>query len=256
RLGLDRQGLDEADQGARRGGHGDEGRLRVAAEGELGLQIGMPALAFAGAERISRLGHEAVDDTVPGQAVIEARLGQQAYAGYVAGRRLGSHLDQDAALVGVDDQKIVGRRRAPVVSGDRWSRVTGRRRRVLSRSRRHARQKRSRQGRAGDPKSLPHASPLPGATRDAQPPCTGGWTAQMLKDAPFSALAASTAALNGVEPGTATRIVGRSASGMAEARRARVMTSASGPTAPSWASSPAFSARTTSRPCTTRPNTV
>uniref|UniRef100_A0A0N4ZJK2 LigA n=1 Tax=Parastrongyloides trichosuri TaxID=131310 RepID=A0A0N4ZJK2_PARTI len=140
RLGLHRQGLDEADQGARRGRHGDERRLRVTAEGELGLQVGMPALSLARAQRIAGLGHEAVDDAMPGHAVIEARLGQQADAGDMAGCGLGRHLHQDAALAGVDDQQIIRRHRPPVAGGDRRGRLTrrsivGRRRRVLGRRR-------------------------------------------------------------------------------------------------------------------------
>ncbi|MNL08607.1 hypothetical protein D3C87_1293340 [compost metagenome] len=96
--------MQEAQHGPGRRGHRRERGLGVAAEGELGLQVGIGALPLAGAQGIAGLGHELIDHPVPDDPVIEAAARQQADALDMAGRQFRGQFDQDASLVGVDHQ--------------------------------------------------------------------------------------------------------------------------------------------------------
>ena len=52
-------------EGADRSRDWGEGHVRPTAESELGLQVGIPALPLARAQRIAGLGHEPIDHPVP-----------------------------------------------------------------------------------------------------------------------------------------------------------------------------------------------
>ena len=69
--------------------------------------------------RIAGLVHEVVDDPEEGAAVVEAGPGQFADPRHRCGRRQRAQLDDDPALVGVDDQHVLGIGRAPVGLGGR-----------------------------------------------------------------------------------------------------------------------------------------
>ncbi|MNV72166.1 hypothetical protein D3C71_1652340 [compost metagenome] len=105
--------MQEAQHGPGGRGHRREGRLAVAAEGELGLQVRIGALPLAATEGVAGLGHELIDHPVPDLTVIEAAPRQQPDALDMTGRQFGSQLDQDAALAGVDHQQVLRRNRAP-----------------------------------------------------------------------------------------------------------------------------------------------
>ena len=66
---------------------------------ELGLQVGLLRAAAAGAGRVAALRHEAGDDTVEDDAVVEARIRQIGDARDMAGSEIGAQLDGDVAAV-------------------------------------------------------------------------------------------------------------------------------------------------------------
>ena len=72
---------------------------------ELGLEL-LAGPAGAGALRASRLRHEAVDDAVKDDAVVEAVAHQLLDARDMTGREVGPHFDHDIALGGLQSQRI------------------------------------------------------------------------------------------------------------------------------------------------------
>ena len=76
---------------------------------ELGHDVALARAAGAGAGGIAGLGHEARDDAVEDDAVVEPSLGQLLDPGDVLGRHVGQELDQHAAARGqLDDERVVG----------------------------------------------------------------------------------------------------------------------------------------------------
>ena len=69
--------------------------MRLAAE--LGLEVRKVGAAGAAAGRIAALRHEARNDTVKENAVVETAFGQRLDALDMAGREIGAELDHDVA---------------------------------------------------------------------------------------------------------------------------------------------------------------
>jgi hypothetical protein len=79
--------------------------MRLAAE--LRLEVGKLGAAAAGAGGVAALGHEAGDDAVEGDAVVEALLGELLDPLDMAGREVGPEPDDDvAAAVEIEHQGI------------------------------------------------------------------------------------------------------------------------------------------------------
>ena len=113
----------------RRVGEADEelriGRIRVARarhaeraalerrRGEFGLQIGQIRTARAGAGGIAGLGHEAGNDAMEDDAVVELALHQRLDLRDVLGRQIGPEADDDLAVLGGEDQRVLGVVRRP-----------------------------------------------------------------------------------------------------------------------------------------------
>ncbi len=89
------------------------GDSRPTAEGEFAGDVGQGRAARAVALGITALGHETIDHTVEGQVVVEVLARQLLDPRHRERRDLGDHLDQDAALGGVDHQQVLGVHRAP-----------------------------------------------------------------------------------------------------------------------------------------------
>ena len=84
---------------------GGAAQVRLAAE--LGLEVGLIGAAGAGAGRVTALGHEALDDSVEGDAVVEALLRELADPRDMAGGEVGPQADDDvAAAIEVEDQSV------------------------------------------------------------------------------------------------------------------------------------------------------
>ena len=80
---------------------------------ELGRKVGLLGAAHAGAGRVARLGHEAVDHAVEDDAVIEAGLGQLGDLRHMLGRQVGPQRDgEGAALAGLHGDFFGGECRA------------------------------------------------------------------------------------------------------------------------------------------------
>ena len=62
----------------------------------------------AGAGRIAGLGHEARDHAVKLDVVVEAFLGELLHARDMLGREIGPQLDQHAAGLELDDERVLG----------------------------------------------------------------------------------------------------------------------------------------------------
>jgi hypothetical protein len=91
-----------------RAGHGGDAALvRLAAE--FGRKVGLVGSPHAASRRIAALGHEAVDDAVEDDAVVETLLGQLLDAGDMARREIGAQPDDDvaAAVEGKDEGVLV-----------------------------------------------------------------------------------------------------------------------------------------------------
>ena len=89
---------------ARHGAHAAHVRLGV----ELGVEVAELGAAGAGAVRAAGLGHEALDDAVEDDAVVEAFARQRLDALDVLGREIGPQRDDDLALRGVHDERVLG----------------------------------------------------------------------------------------------------------------------------------------------------
>ena len=88
------------------GHRADAAHMRLGVE--LGLQVRIARAAGAGAVRAADLRHEAVDDAMEDDAVIEALAGEQLDALDMAGSEIGTQLDDDAALGGFHDEGVLG----------------------------------------------------------------------------------------------------------------------------------------------------
>jgi hypothetical protein len=87
-----------------------DGAAQVRQIVELGGQVRQVGRAVAGAQRIAALGHEAFDDAVEGEAVVEAAAGQRLDPLDMAGRVVRAQLDHHAAAVRqVQDPAILRR---------------------------------------------------------------------------------------------------------------------------------------------------
>ena len=84
-------------------GHAEDPRLIVArASAELPIIL-IARTAGATTEGVSALGHEAVDDSMEGDIIIESELGQIDGAGDVHGRFVGQQFELDGSHVGFND---------------------------------------------------------------------------------------------------------------------------------------------------------
>jgi hypothetical protein len=75
---------------------------------ELGREVGIARAADADALGVAGLGHEALDDAVELDVVVEALLGQQLDALDVLGREVGAQLDEHTAGFQLDDEGVLG----------------------------------------------------------------------------------------------------------------------------------------------------
>src|SRR6185312_14436870 len=84
---------------------------------ELGLEL-LARAAGAVAARIAGLGHEALDDAVEFQRVIEAGANQLLDASDMIGREIRAQFDGDAALGRIEIERVfeIGHRGPPLVS--------------------------------------------------------------------------------------------------------------------------------------------
>ncbi len=90
-----------AESGILRARHADRAALERLAENSA-LMFGQIGMAHAGAGRIAGLRHEAVDDAMEDDAVVEAALGQGLDLRDMLWRKIGPQLDRDAAVLGVE----------------------------------------------------------------------------------------------------------------------------------------------------------
>ena len=96
---------------------------------KLGLQIGKIGTARPGAGRIAGLGHEAGNDAMEDDAVVELALHQRLDLRDVLGRQIGPEADDDLAVLGGQDQRVLlvvvgqrGARRAAMSGNARTAR--------------------------------------------------------------------------------------------------------------------------------------
>src|SRR5687768_18077326 len=83
------------------------GAADVGLAAELGPEVGLVGTAHAAPGRVAALGHEAGDDAVEDDPVVETFLDQLPYPGDVPGREIGPKLDDDvAAAAEVEDQGV------------------------------------------------------------------------------------------------------------------------------------------------------
>ncbi len=75
---------------------------------EFGLEVGLVAAAHAASCRVPALGHEAGDDPVEHDAVVETVLGQFGDSLDVIGGEVGAKLDDDIAAGGKVKRQGVG----------------------------------------------------------------------------------------------------------------------------------------------------
>ena len=75
---------------------------------ELGRQVGQVRAARAGSGRVAGLGHEAGNDAVEDEAVVELLLHQRLDLGDVLGRPVGPEQDHDLAVLRRHDDGVVG----------------------------------------------------------------------------------------------------------------------------------------------------
>ena len=95
-----------AESGLWRAGHADRAALELGL-GEFRRDVGQVGFAGAGAGRIARLGHEAVDHPVKDDAVVKALLRQGLDLLHMLGREIGTQADGDAAVLGVEEDRVL-----------------------------------------------------------------------------------------------------------------------------------------------------
>ena len=85
----------------------DDGAAHMRLGVELGLQL-LAGAARAGALRAAGLRHEAIDHAMEDDAVVETFAHQLLDPRDMAGRKVGTHLDDDVALGGFEHERVFG----------------------------------------------------------------------------------------------------------------------------------------------------
>jgi len=75
--------------------------------GEFGLDVGLLRATHAGAGRVARLGHEAVDHAVKDDAVIETFAGQLLDLRDMLRRQVRAKLDHDATILQIEIDRVL-----------------------------------------------------------------------------------------------------------------------------------------------------